>query len=71
MHAGSLHKLTAGSGYDYLPRQVAPMDSRGQALSPGLSSASRRSVRAPVPVPQQPTKDALGVWQMDGSRCPS
>jgi len=46
----SLHKLTAGSGYDYLPRQVAPMDST-QAVGPGMSSGSRCSDRAPVPVP--------------------
>ena len=33
----SLHKLTAGSGYDYLTRQVAAMDSTEKGYT-GLAS---------------------------------
>ncbi len=42
----SLHKLTAGSGYDYLTRQVAAMDSTGKGRT---SLASYYSEKGEVP----------------------
>jgi hypothetical protein len=40
----SLHKLTAGAGYDYLTRQVAALDSTEKG-HPGLASYYTERVR--------------------------
>ena len=38
----SLHKLTAGTGYDYLTRQVAAMDRPEGAHQPGPTTSPER-----------------------------
>jgi hypothetical protein len=40
----SLHKLTAGSGYDYLTRQVAALDSTEKVI-PGWRRTTPSGVR--------------------------
>ncbi|MBC7549963.1 MAG: relaxase domain-containing protein [Cellulomonas sp.] len=49
----SLHKLTAGSGYDYLTRQVAAWDATDKG---GVGLASYYAARGEVP----------GVWLGSG-----
>jgi hypothetical protein len=44
----SLHKLTAGSGYDYLTRQVAALDATGKGhtrLASGLDRSAAPMTR--------------------------
>jgi len=74
----TLHRWPAGSGYDYLLRQVAaPMNSK-QAVGLEESSGSRRSDLVPLPVDHAGLRRAAtlgfrfapGVWQMGGCVSP-
>ena len=44
----SIHKLTAGSGYDYLTRQVAAFDATSKGHGAGKTTALRALTRAGV-----------------------
>ena len=41
----SIHKLTAGAGYDYLTRQVAALDATRARVAPGLAVLLHRTGR--------------------------
>ena len=43
----SMHKLTAGSGYDYLTRQVAALDATDKGMS-GWPTATRPRANPPA-----------------------
>ena len=54
----SLYKLTAGSGYDYLTRQVAAMDSTGKGRTPLASYYSEKGE-----VPGRWVRTKLNRWK--------
>ncbi len=66
----SLHKLTAGSGYDYLTRQVAAMDSTGKGRTSLASYYSEKGevpgrwVGTALPALEMPAGSAVTAEQM-------
>jgi hypothetical protein len=57
----SLHKLTAGSGYDYLTRQVAALDATDKGRT-GLASYYTERGESPGVCGSVPAWRASTVW---------
>ena len=56
-----MHKLTAGSGYDYLTRQVAALDATDKGHV-GLADLLHRQGRIPRPLGRAPAWTASTAW---------